>query len=232
MHRKIWEWCFIAQALYERHCLEPGKQGLGFAVGTEPLVSLFCSLGTSICATDLFTEVATDQGLVDTNQHASGLLSLNTRQICPADVFSQHCTFRHVDMNHIPKHLQGFDFLWSSCSLEHLGSLRQGEAFVYNAMECLKPGGIAVHTTEYNVSSNWLTVGRGGTVLYRRRDIEKIVANLQKQGHHVTIDFAMGDLPKDTFIDLPPYKHNPHLKLRMQRYVITSLGLIIQKSDI
>jgi SAM-dependent methyltransferase len=134
-------------------------------------------------------------------------------------------------MNHIPKDLRGFDFIWSSCSLEHLGSLKHGEYFVYNAMRCLKPGGIAVHTTEYNFSSNEETLDTGGTVLYRRCDIEQIVKRLQYRGHKISLDFASGDLPDDQFIDMPPYKHDPHLKLQLLQYVITSMGLIIEKYE-
>lgn len=35
MHRKVWEYCFIAQALYERHMLCSGRKGLGFGVGSD-----------------------------------------------------------------------------------------------------------------------------------------------------------------------------------------------------
>lgn len=229
MHRKVWEWCFIVQALYERNLLQPSKRGLGFAVGTEPLAALFCSLGASICATDLFLDEAQKQGWVSTNEHAAGLEMLNSRNLCSETQFKELCTFRPVDMNYIPEDLQEYDFIWSSCSLEHLGSLKHGENFIYNAMRCLKPGGIAVHTTEYNFSSNQDTVERGGTVLYRRRDIEKIVSHLRYQGHNISIDFTSGDLPHDQFIDVPPYKHDPHLKLKLEQYVITSMGLIVEK---
>jgi len=41
LHRKLWEWCFIAQALFERGMLERGLRGLGSAVGSEPLSALF-----------------------------------------------------------------------------------------------------------------------------------------------------------------------------------------------
>ncbi|MCX7406030.1 MAG: hypothetical protein NT089_09920, partial [Planctomycetia bacterium] len=40
-HRKLWELAFIAQALEERGMLAPTRRGLGFAVGTEKLPSLF-----------------------------------------------------------------------------------------------------------------------------------------------------------------------------------------------
>jgi hypothetical protein len=53
LHRKIWEYCYIAQALYERGLLAPGRRGLGFGVGKEPLAALFASYGCTIVATDL-----------------------------------------------------------------------------------------------------------------------------------------------------------------------------------
>ena len=230
IHRKVWEWCFITQALYERNLLQPGMSGLGFAVGTEPLTSLFCSLGASISATDLATDVAEQKGWVESNQHASRLEYLNARELCDEEQFQKNCSFRHVDMNNIPGDIGTYDFLWSSCALEHLGSLRFGERFIYNAMNCLNPGGFAVHTTEYNLSSNIFTVGRGKTVLYRRRDIEKIIRNLRKDGHVIDMDFTAGSLPYDKYIDVPPYKHNPHLKLRLGVFTVTSIGLIIQRS--
>jgi len=234
LHRKIWEWCFITQALYERKLLQPGVSGLGFAVGTEALVSLFCSLGASICATDMYSDIAKKKGWVDTNQHASGIDSLNTRKLCSDELFNKNCTFRNVDMNDIPNDMRNYDFIWSSCALEHLGSLKHGEEFIYNAMNCLKPGGFAIHTTEYNISSNSSTINSADIAVYRHQDIEKIVRNLRKEGHDIDMDFTVGSLPGDLFVDVPPYKHNPHLKLQLRKYfakyVITSIGLIIQKA--
>ena len=97
-------------------------------------------------------------------------------------------------------------------------------------MNCIKPGGFAIHTTEYNFSSNSSTIDNGNTVLYRQQDIKKIVSNLRKEGHRIEIDFTAGSLSGDTFTDIPPYKHNPHLKLQIGEYVVTSIGLIIQKA--
>ena len=64
MHRKVWEYCFIAQALRERDMLSPERSGLGFAVGQEPLTSLFASYGCKILATDLRTEEAHKLSLI------------------------------------------------------------------------------------------------------------------------------------------------------------------------
>jgi len=64
-------------------------------------------------------------------------------------------------MNAAPSDLSDFDFCWSASAFEHFGSIDQGLAFIERIIECLKPGGRAVHTTELNVSSNDDTVAEG-----------------------------------------------------------------------
>jgi SAM-dependent methyltransferase len=229
LHRKLWEWCFITQALYERGMLASGRHGLAFAVGHEPLPAFFANQGATVVATDLFEEQAQQSGWVETNQHARELADLNARGLCDPDLFRERVSFRYVDMNYIPGDLGNFDFLWSSCSLEHLGSIQHGIAFILNAMHCLKPGGIAVHTTEFNLSSNDTTIDSGSVVLFRRRDIDRIVEELRAAGHRIDIDYSQGNGFADNFVDLPPYKQEVHLRLQIQQYVVTSIGLIIQK---
>lgn len=231
-HRKLWEFAFISETLKVRNMLLDGKKGLGFAVGTEPLASAFCDFGVEVVATDLDFENAIEQGWVNSNQHANNLKALNKRQLCDDNKFNKLCTFQNVDMNHIPNSLKDFDFIWSACALEHVGSIELGEKFIYDSLKCLKPGGIAVHTTEYNFSSNDETIETGATVLFRKKDIQRIVDNLKKEGHEVEdINFDGGTLPLDKYIDIPPYCQNKHLKLYFANYIITSIGIIIKKKN-
>lgn len=228
-HRKLWEWCYIAQALEERGMLQPGKRGLGFAVGREPLAAVFAGRGCSILATDLSPDAEAAETWKNTAQHATTIHALNDRGICHMNVFERNVAFRYVDMNDIPDDLEGFDFLWSSCSFEHLGNLELGLKFVKRAMDCLKPGGIAIHTTEYNMDSNTDTVTEGVVSIYRRRDIEALARDLRLDGHGITLTFPQATGPYDWHVDTPPYTHNPHLRLWLNGYVVTSYGLIIQK---
>lgn len=231
LHRKIWDWGYISQALYERDMLSVGRKGLGFAVGREPLAALFASFGCTVLATDLDEESAKNPNAnwADTGQHAANIDVLNEGGICDEAVFKQNASFRVVDMNFIPEDLRGFDFCWSSCAFEHLGSIEQGKQFIYNMLACLKPGGIAVHTTEYNVFSNTATFDLGPVVLFRRCDFEEMAEELKSRGCSIELDFTLGDGEADHFIDVPPYKHNPHIKLQIGEHVSTSIGLIIQK---
>lgn len=228
LHRKLWEFFYIAQALDERGMLRPGRRGLGFAVGREPLPSLFASLGCEILATDLHEDGAREKGWVGTSQHAGNLEVLNTRGLCPEKEFRERVQFRYVDMNHLPSDLRGFDFVWSSCSIEHVGSIELAQNFMYEMTRCLKPGGVAVHTTEYNVSSNVDTVSEGWTVIFRRRDIEQMCQTLESRGHRVApLNFDTGNDPADLHVDLPPYAQQVHLKLQLEQYTSTSIGIIV-----
>ncbi|WP_010273419.1 hypothetical protein [Paenibacillus senegalensis] len=231
-HRKLWEFCFITQALQERGLLAPGSTGLGFGVGKEPLVSYFASKGCYITATDLDASTAAQQGWTQTNQYAVHLQQLNERQLCDPAQFLERVGFCHVNMNHIPPTLfNAYNFTWSSCSFEHCGSIELGKQFILNQMNCLKPGGVAVHTTEFNLSSNDKTMDEGITVLFRLQDIEWMVQELRKQGHHIEVDYSVGTQPFDSYVDVPPYKSNVHLRLQLAQYISTSIGLIIQKKN-
>ncbi len=232
--RKQWEFVYIAQILFERGFLTAGKRGLVFGAGQEPLPALFASYGVEILATDQAADAAEQSGWVATGQHTFDLGALNQRDICTDHMFSQLVSFMPVDMNAIPAELDGqFDFCWSACALEHLGSIEHGLAFIENSMRTLRPGGVAVHTTEFNLSSNEDTFESEFCCFFRRRDIEALVARLEKQGLEVApIDWRRGDGFAERVVDLPPYAGGePHIRLRSQDYDCTSIGLIISKPE-
>lgn len=231
LQRKAWEWAYIAQALDERGMLRPGRRGLGFAVGTEPLSALFAQRGCEILATDLDASDAGSADWANTNQHADGLAAMNRRGICPPDEFAARVKFRPVDMREMPDDLGEFDFIWSSCSLEHLGNLRRGNQFLLDMTRFLRPGGVAVHTTEFNVSSEVDTVFEGGAVIYRRKDLKAIKATLEAVGCSVEpLDFTLGNQPADQYVDVHPYKSDVHLRLELFGFVATSFGIILTKN--
>ncbi len=230
LHRKIWEWAFIASALADLNVLKPGFRGVGFGVGKEPLVPLFASLGCKILATDQSENEAENAGWKDSNQYGGELNQLNSKSLCDPTLFSQNVSFRTVDMRAIPEDIKGFDFNWSSCAFEHLGSIDAGLRFIIKQLDTLKPGGIAVHTTEFNVSSNSKTVEAGPTVLFRRRDLQLLESRLQKLGHLTRFDFSLGETEYDLHVDRPPYQ-GAHLRLEADGYEITSFGIVIRKGE-
>lgn len=231
MHRKQWEFVYILQVLSMHSMVGEGKSGLGFGVGEEPLAAYFASQGAKILATDLEPSRASEAGWVATDQHAASKESLNSRRICPPEAFEKLVEFRFMDMNHIDLQLQeSFDFCWSACALEHLGSIQHGLSFIENSIQCLKPGGIAVHTTEFNCHSNNSTLDDASTVLFRRRDFQHLARRLQRKGCQIILNFDLGNLPLDQYYDLPPYSFDRHLKLRIAEWTTTSFGFVVKKN--
>ncbi len=228
MHRKQWEWCFIVQALLERGMLRPGRRGLGFGVGTEPITAYIAARGCEIVATDLPGESEDAGYWTNEQQHASQLKDLNARGLCDPDLFAERVIFRPVDMRAIPDDLRDFDFTWSSCAMEHLGSIEAGLDFFKEHLACLRPGGVGIHTTEYNASSNDATLDNGPIVVLRRRDIEGLADELRSQGHKIDVTFALGRGKHDRHVEPPPFTE-PHLKLEVGGFAITSFGLIVEK---
>lgn len=229
--RKQWEFVFIAQALFERGMLQPGRRGLAFGVGLEPLPALFASFGVAVLATDQSFASAEAAGWVRSSEHSTDLTGLNARGICTERMFSQLVSFAEVDMNDLQPDLDGFDFCWSACSLEHLGSLRHGLDFIRNAMRTLKPGGVAIHTTEFNLRSNDSTVETPSLSVYRRRDIEALVRELEAEGHRVEpVDWTVGGGFAETVVDLPPWgRGEPHVRLLLDGFACTSIALIVSR---
>ncbi|MGD1001843.1 MAG: methyltransferase domain-containing protein [Candidatus Brocadiia bacterium] len=213
-HRKVWEYVMICQALWERDMLRAGRRGCGFGAGQEYLPAVFASLGCEVLATDA---------------PAASPEAPGAPHILPPAEFRARVGFRAVDMTKLPEDLGTFDFLWSSCALAHFGDLRQGIEFVEKACRHLRPGGVAVYTTEFNVSSNEKTVDRGPVVLFRRRDVEEIQRRVRDAGCRVAEpDFDTGSGPLDLYADRPPYG-TPHLKLAFREYVTTSFLMIVEK---
>jgi SAM-dependent methyltransferase len=231
-HRKQWEFIYVMQSLWERGCIQKGKKGLAFAVGSEPLPSIFANYACNIVATDIYPEQGKEKGWTTGDQLCFGIESLNKRGLCDDDTLRKQVQYRAVDMNDIPADLKDFDFNWSSCSFEHLGTIEKGVEFLKNQLKTLKPGGWAVHTTEFNVSSNEQTLDNCDTVIFRMSDIEKLVRELRRMGHKVeTLDYSLGGLPEDFAVDVHPHKQDVHLKLQLNEFVVTSIGLIIQKKE-
>ncbi len=234
-HRKAWEWVAITNALHERGMLTDGKRGLGFAVGTEPLASLFASHGCSVIGSDLALDGDCQTDWAFTNQHAGSKEAMFHPTLLDRASFDCLVDFRFTDMRDLSTVPEtGFDFVWSSCSLEHLGSLEAGMDFVLQSTNLLRPGGIGVHTTEYNLSSNDATAENGADVIYREQDLRQLDRDLRKVGAGLAeLDLFGGTHRDDLHYDIPPYhvagSQRAHIKLKLHGHVVTSVLLIICK---
>jgi 2-polyprenyl-3-methyl-5-hydroxy-6-metoxy-1,4-benzoquinol methylase len=231
LHRKVWEWAAIHRALDERGMLAAGRRGLGFAVGQEPLAGCFANRGVQVLATDL-DDMDTAKGWADTGQHAANREVLYHERLHDRSAFERNVTFRPADMTDLSSlPVEDFDFVWSACSLEHLGTLKHGIDFVLNSTRLLRPGGVGVHTTEYNLSSDTETIEAGYTVIYRERDLRQLDRDLRRQGAGLEpLDLHGGTHEFDLKADFAPYHANgrKHVKLNIEGHICTSVLLIVR----
>lgn len=228
-HRKIWEFVFILAAMKKIGVLSPGKKALGFGTGKERIPSLLTKYGLYVTASDAPPELDVSKQWNSTNQHSGQLADLFFSDIVEESVFNALASWLPIDMNSIPAEVTGFDVCWSACAFEHLGSLQHGKQFVFQSLNTLVPGGFAIHTTEFNLTSNEQTFESPGLSVFRKIDIENIADELTAAGHTVwPLNFHPGERELDEFVDLPPWS-SVHLKLELHNYTCTSIGLVIQK---
>ena len=230
-HRKLWEHVYIVRILQREGLLTPGRRAIVFGCGRERIPAYIAHRGVEVLATDAPAEDTATQGWATTGQYAAQAADLFVPGLIERQQFERLVSFRPVDMNRIPADLAGrFDACWSTCSLEHLGSLRHGLDFIEKSLSVLRPGGIAVHTTEFNLGSNDKTLDAPGLCVYRRRDMEELAARLIAQGHQVLpLNFHPGEEELDEVIDVPPYAL-PHLKLELRDMTCTSIGFAVRRA--
>jgi hypothetical protein len=196
-----------------------------------------------VTITDLAPDDARSQDWSGTNQHASTLDDAFHPRLVSREAFDALVDFRAVDMNAIPDDLAGYDFCWSTCALEHLGSIAHGLAFIENSVKTLRPGGTAIHTTEFNINPVGPTIDNWPTVLFQRQHFEQLAERLEAAGHRVApLDFDPGSKPLDKFIDIPPWNDGTmaalsarlgqagHLKVAIDGFVTTCFGITVTKA--
>jgi SAM-dependent methyltransferase len=125
-----------------------------------------------------------------------------------------------------------FDFMWSSCVVEHLGGYQITDRFILESLELLRPGGVAVHTTELNFLDVISPIEFPGCTFFTKawvRNLGKLVA--QAGARLIPLNPSCGPDPMDGVVDFPPFSWKSHMKVVIESGSIltTSVGLIIVK---
>jgi hypothetical protein len=231
-NRKAWEWAYIAEMASQAAGSRTGGGALGFGVGNEPLPALFASWGMDVVATDQAPE--TGSKWAGTGELLSGLEGLSRPHLLSDEELARRVTTRAVDMNQVPGDLGTFDLIWSSCSIEHLGSPELGLDFVRTSCGLLRPGGVAVHTTELELTRRDITADHGYCAVYRLDDLREFAERMRADGYEISLNTHVSlDTAQDRWIDLGPAKavlvDLAHLRVVIGDSVTTSIGLLIRK---
>jgi len=233
-NRKLWEWALILETAKISGNLQAGKKALGFAVGQEPIPAILADYGVSVLASDKHTDKS--GAWIKTKEHMADLTDLFHPEIIDNDALSEFVRCMHIDMNYIPDGLGKFDFIWSSCAIEHLGSPSKGLDFVLESIEMLNPGGVAIHTTELELTSKSETADYGNCAVYRVQDFKILKNKIHELGYSMELNtFVDMSTPKDRWISRIPLvgventKDLAHLKLGLGDSISTSFSIVIEK---
>lgn len=232
LHRKLWEFVYVLRAAEHFGRLEQGRRALGFGVGREPIPAALARHGLSVLATDLDTGAEESAVWASSGQHMEDLDALLQPRIVSDEILQRLVRTRYVDMNHVPDDLGHFDLIWSCCALEHLGSPEAGLEFVRRTLDMLEPGGVSVHTTEFELTPRAQTADYGHLAVYRKEDLDAFANSVQERGFEIETNWYVAlETPADRWIALPPYPQTDpaHLKLVIGDSVSTSVGLLIRR---
>lgn len=228
LHRKFWEMCLVAQVYQER--VGQGGTACGFAVAGEPIPAWLALHGAEVLVTNIASDTPEAQVWAASGQHARGLDDLLYPHILERAAFLERCRWRDVDMRAIPADLGTYQFVWSICALEHLGTRAAGLQFILDAAQCLTPGGWAIHTTEFNCTSTTATLDSAGTVLFVEPDLVWLGERLAQEGIHLLpLDLAPGTGEWDQVVDRPPYPGSVHLNVEFGNFITTCVALIMTR---
>ena len=231
--RKIWEWTYTLKALQVAGKLHRDSAGLGFGCGTEPLASCFANFADRVMVTDAPIDVIDGKGWSDTAQHTASLEDAKHEWLASRSDLDRVLEFSYVDMNHIPESLHNcYDFVWSSCALEHLGSKMKGLQFIVNSSRCLRPGGVGIHTTEYDLSGTSV-IDEWETVLFNNTDLLDVLPGLVVDAERsfpglklrlLPFNLTRGTAFLDGYVDIPPYSYHANLNSGFSGKRISSSG--------
>merc|ERR1711865_389393 len=235
-HRKLWELAYVVHVVTTMGLCTSGKRGFVTAVGKEFLPQLFVTLGCDIVASDL------PDGQVASGWDAGGMHASNMKELYTPgykgvtwEQFNEHVHFQPENINSLSREIQQqrFDFVWSTCSVEHVGSIEKGIAAVLNSVKLLKPGGVAIHTVEFNLWSEEQTTRTENESIWRKKDMERLIAAAQTAGYIVpTVSWGAGHGKFDRVPngqDKCAYVDHNHIKLGCFGEIKTSFAMVIQK---
>lgn len=228
LHRQVWEYAFLLSACRRLGLLQPGRRALGVGTHDDPLTSCLTAHGLEVV---LLAEDSAPAQVME-------------RAFRPALVgrarFDALASVEPPNLLSEPFRLAGqFDLCWTTQALERQGSVTAGLGMAHAMIHTLRPGGVALLTTEFDLGLTG-THARGSSAItvFGRTELERLREELAAAGHAMApLDVAWGTGVLDSYIDMPPYAGDPqaqpgraeppHLKLLIEGTVATRIGLVL-----
>ena len=219
VHRKEWEFTQGLYGLRRLQRLSPGASALGLGCGHEPLIYFLATRLRKVVATDLY------EGDFSEGEANPQVLS-NPDYYAPFAYPRDHLDVKRMNAMDIDSPDDSFDIVFSFSSIEHFGSRKAQGRSLAEIKRVLRPGGIAVITTEMILNK----YGRHGDYFQREELLEDLIPGSGLRLVGDSFDFTMSRATFDGLVHLPEEKYKrPHLILKRWRTYYTSCSLIMEK---
>jgi SAM-dependent methyltransferase len=236
IHRKDWEWALGIIAMRRFGKLNEKSNAIGVGVGREEVLFYLANKLYHIYATDLY----------DGNNwknFAPSDFPENPKKYAPFPYKEDALTVLRMDGTKLEFPSESFDIAFSFSSIEHFGGGKNHSGALRSLREMervLKPGGLAVITTEYIIND------KEHPEFFNKRTIySDLIDKLERLKLVEPLDLRITSKTLDTVIDYPSAvywdasssddefkKNHPLVIIRVGNILVTSLLLILQKRSV
>ena len=235
IHRKDWEWALGIIAMRRFGKLNEKSTAIGVGSGTEPVPFYLANKVRHVYATDLYGQ---NDGW---KRAAPSDFPENPKKYAPFPYKEDALTVLRMDGTKLEFPSESFDIAFSFSSIEHFGGgdrkNHSGALRSLREMErVLKPGGLAVITTEYIINDKEHPEFFNRRTIYsdlidkleRLQLVEPLDLRITTKTLDTVIDFFTIDLNWDK-MDNDYKKTHPLILVRVRNILFTSIMLVFRK---
>jgi SAM-dependent methyltransferase len=231
IHRKDWEWALGIIAMRRFGKLNEKSTAIGVGAGREEVLFYVANKLKHVYATDLYK-------VRNWMEAAPSDFPENPKKYAPFPYKEDALTVLRMDGTKLEFPSESFDIAFSFSSIEHFGGKNHSGALrsLKEIERVLKPGGLAVITTEYIIND------KEHLEFFNRRTIySDLIDKLERLKLVEPLDLRITSKTLDTVIDYSSigvswnninndYKRtHPHIVLRIKNILFTSIMLVFQK---
>jgi SAM-dependent methyltransferase len=233
IHRKDWEWALGIIAMRRFGKLNEKSTAVGVGSGREAILFYLANKVKRVYATDLYK-------VKDWMEAAPSDFPENPKKYAPFPYKEDALTVLRMDGTKLEFPSESFDIAFSFSSIEHFGGGKNHSGALRSLREMervLKPGGLAVITTEYIIND------KEHPEFFNRRTIySDLIDKLERLKLVEPLDLRITSKTLDTVIDYSSAvywdnsssddefkKNHPLVLIRVGNILVTSLLLTLQK---
>ena len=232
-YRKHWEVAMALRAFRDLGVLHPDARILGVGAGTERTVFHLSRHVAEVVATDVYLGTGASEG------EAQLLMLVSPWSCTRADFDPARLTVRHMDGRVLDFPDGSFDGVVSPSSIQRFGTDEEIAAAAFEMGRVLRPGGIAVISTDYLVMGPSGARGWPGYRLFSETDLRRLIVEAGGLELVGDLDLRVSPATLETARDVAALLEGrgeergiavPHLVAAREGQVFTSVQVTLRKS--